>query len=620
METCKKYTMPILVFTSIMRRISPALLIVISFFFNNNTAKGQINQIEQELQGLSSIKDSIVLINSLNRLGTLYRTRNADSCFYYGVKAKGMAANIHYQKGQTEADHSIAFAFYKRGLYAESLDLFGKILSQYQQLNDTEKIITIYLDMTAVMNKGVSDKAKIISILQRTIEIGKKLKKDSIMSRVYANYGLRNSDLPEDSVHYYLNKSNEIASHYKDENILIYNRLWQGRLLSSKGQKQEALTLAKQSLLEARRIGNTDMVINSLFLLTELNENNPKNALEYLYQAHEAAQKNGDNSIQIYILHNALEVAEQLGDKDEIIKVYFELDKSMTAEWEKSRKFINDYVAYNAVQDQNKLLSEKNAQRALWLLIISFSSAMIVLTIYLMMLRRERKAKAQIEALNDMATMQIMAMEEAKHQAVKEEQQRLGQDLHDGLSSSIAAIRYQLETLIMDTSDIDLKRKLDMLRKETENAYKAARNKSHEWFSAADEQLEQSFEKQIILLTDNALPDNRYNKNIHIDNSALSGVDMDTRIALLRIIQEAITNIIKHAKAKNVGILIYEEEENLLLTINDDGIGLDEKKAGKGKSTIGLQSIRRRVEYLNGEIKINSNTKGTEIMVSIPLV
>jgi len=161
---------------------------------------------------------------------------------------------------------------------------------------------------------------------------------------------------------------------------------------------------------------------------------------------------------------------------------------------------------------------------------------------------------------------------------------------------------------------------LDMLRKETENAYKAARNKSHEWFSAADEQLEQSFEKQIILLTDNALPDNRYNKNIHIDNSALSGVDMDTRIALLRIIQEAITNIIKHAKTKNVGILIYEEEENLLLTINDDGIGLDEKKAGKGKSTIGLQSIRRRVEYLNGEIKINSNTKGTEIMVSIPLV
>jgi len=595
------------------------LLLILLIYVCNNSAQGQIRQIERELQGLSLIKDSVALINSLNKLGTLYRTRNADSCFYYGAKAKRMAANIHYQKGQTEANHSIAFAFYKRGLYAESLELFGKILSQYQQFNDTEKIILVYLDMAAVMNKGVSDRAKIVSLLQKTIQIGKKLEKDSIMSKVYAHYCLRNPDLPQDSIHYYMSKSKEIASRYKDENMLIYNRLWQGRLVISKGQFQEALTIAKQSLLEARRTGNTDLVINSLFLLTELYNNNPKKALEYLYQAYETAQKSGDSSVEMYILHNALEVAQQLGDKDEIIKVYFELDKSMTAEWERSKKFINDYVAYNVVQDQNKLLSEKNARRALWLVVISFSSAMIVLAIYLMMLRRDRKAKAQIEALNDMASIQIMTMEEAKHQAVKEEQQRLGQDLHDGLSSSIAAIRYQLETLMMDTSDIDLKKKLDMLQKETENAYKAARNKSHEWFSAADEQLEQSFEKQIILLTDNSLPDNRYNKNIHIDNSALSGVDMDTRIALLRIIQEAITNIIKHAKAKNVGILIYEEDENLLLTINDDGIGLDEKKSDKGRSTIGLQSIRRRVQYLHGEIEINSNTKGTEIIVSIPL-
>ena len=84
----------------------------------------------------------------------------------------------------------------------------------------------------------------------------------------------------------------------------------------------------------------------------------------------------------------------------------------------------------------------------------------------------------------------------------------------------------------MDTIDLDLKKNLDHLQRETENAYKAARNKSHEWFSAADEQQEHSFEMQIILLTDNSLPNNKYNKNIHIDNSALSCVDMDTRIAL----------------------------------------------------------------------------------------
>ncbi|WP_270090766.1 sensor histidine kinase [Sphingobacterium sp. SYP-B4668] len=585
----------------------------------NNSLQGQIRQIEQELEGLPLIKDSVALINSLNKLGVLYRVRNADSCFYYGVKAKAMAANIHYERGQTEASHSIAFAFYKRGLYAESLELLGKVLSQYEELHDTEKIIQVHLDMGSVLNKDVSDRKKIVSLLQKTIQMGETLKKDSIMSKVYAHYCLRNADLPQDSVQYYMDKSTEIARRYKNEEMLIYNQLWYCDLLFSKGQLQEVLPLTRQSLLEARRTGNTDLMINALFLLTGIYENDPKKALAYLYQAYEVAKQGGDSSLEIYILHSALEVAKQLGDKDEIINVYSDLDKSITADWEKSKEFIKDYVEYNAVQDQNKLLSEKNAQRALWLLIISISAAMIVLTIYLIMLRRDRKAKAQIEALNDVADMQIMTMEEAKHKAVKEEQQRLGQDLHDGLSSSLAAIRYQVELLMMDTADVDLKKKLNMLQTEVGNAYKAARNKSHEWFSAGDEQQEQSFEKQILLLTDHSLPNSRYYKNIHIDTNTLSGVGMDTRIALLRIIQEAITNIIKHAKAKHVGILIYEEDDNLLLTINDDGIGLDEKKVNIGRSTIGLKSIRRRVQYLNGEIKINSNAKGTEINVSIPL-
>lgn len=258
-------------------------------------------------------------------------------------------------------------------------------------------------------------------------------------------------------------------------------------------------------------------------------------------------------------------------------------------------------------------------QRSLWLIIVSSSAVLIVLVIYLIMIYRERKAKAQIAVLNDMANLQIIAMEEAKHQAVKEEQQRLGQDLHDGLSSSIAAIRHQLEVLSMDAEDTVLKNKLSKLQAETAHAYEVARRKSHEWFSAADEQQEPSFEKRIRLLTDNSLPDNRYNKTIYIDDNSLVNVGMDTYIALLRIIQEAITNIIKHAKAKNVSILIYEEAGNLILTISDDGIGLGEKKSPIKKSSLGLESIRRRVEYLNGETSVNSNTEGTEITVTIPI-
>lgn len=584
-----------------------------------NLAQGQIREIQQELSGLSFIKDSISKVTSLNRLGTLYRTRNADSCFFYGMKAKRLATDINYQKGQTDADHVIAFALFKRGLYAESLELLGNVLSNYQQIDDIEQIVRVYLDMIEVQNKGISDRDEIISLLNTTIQTGKKLKKDSIMAYVYTSYINRGPDISEDSINYYLNKSKEIASRFNDEQILNHYRLWQTRLLVLNGQKDKALPLIRQLIADARHLGNTNFEINAHFLMVGYCDTNPEMALDHCYQAYEAAQKSGDKSLQIYILNNTLAVAEHVGDKDEIIKAHEELEKAMAADWENSRKFISDYVKFNNIQADNKLLSAENSRRTLWLVVISFAASIIVLAIYLIMLRRSRKAKEQIDALNNMANMQIIAMEEAKHEAVREEQQRLGQDLHDGLSSSIAAVRHQLENLAMDTTNTSLKDKLRKLQTVVESAYDAARNKSHEWFRAAEERQEHSFEQRIKLLTDSALPDSRYQKDIQIDDRSLLRVNADTRIALLRIIQEAVTNIIKHAKAKNVGILIYEEMESLVLIISDDGKGLGEKKPDYEKSALGLQSIRRRVRYLNGETNIQSSTKGTEITVSIPL-
>ena len=235
-------------------KYTPPLLILLSFCFYSNVALSQIKEIEQELKRLPLIKDSVSKVNSLNRLGTLHRNRNADSCFYYGMEAKRLATDIRYQKGQTDADHVIAFAFFKRGLYAESLELLGNILSRYQQLGDTEKIVRVYLDMIEVENKGISDRPKIISLLQKAIQTGRKLEKDSIMSEVYVSDLNRGPDLSEDSITYYLSKSTEIASRYNDERMLIYNLMWQARLLILDGQLQEALPLVRQLLSDAQHI------------------------------------------------------------------------------------------------------------------------------------------------------------------------------------------------------------------------------------------------------------------------------------------------------------------------------------------------------------------------------
>lgn len=594
------------------------IFIAISLLFFSNPIFGQIQQINDELKRLTKAPDSISKINSLNRLGHLYRNRNADSLFHYGLEARRLATKYQYKEGQIQADQAISFGLFKRGLYAESLELLGQLLTHYQHVKDTVNIIQTYMDIGNVRNKGISERKELIGLAKKAIQLGKNRTNDSIMGPAYVNYALRNTTLSDDSLHYYLDHAYAIAEKNKDETTKIYSQILKAYNMIVNDQMEDAFPLIQESMEFAQYSGNALLEINSLFLLFNYYQDDPRKALKYMYQAFDVANNSGDQSLKIYILNNVLNMAQELDDKDEIIRAYAALEKSMTEEWERSRQFINDYVQYQALQDTNLLLIKKNARRTTWLIIISFSAIIVILLIYLIMLHQNRKAKMQIESLNEMANMQVIEVEEAKYQAIKEEQIRMSQDLHDGLSSSIAAISHQFEILAMDINDPSLKNRLDMLQQSISEVYHSSRNKSHEWYLNATQQEELSFEKQVKVLTDSAFPENRYNKKIHIDDYALSDVSAAHRITLLRIIQEAITNIIKHAKAKTIEILIYREEEIIILSISDDGKGFIGKTT-LNKPTMGIQSMTRRVQYLGGTLNIRSGNHGTDITISIPV-
>lgn len=85
---------------------------------------------------------------------------------------------------------------------------------------------------------------------------------------------------------------------------------------------------------------------------------------------------------------------------------------------------------------------------------------------------------------------------------------------------------------------------------------------------------------------------------------------------LYRITQEALNNIVKHAKATHVDIQLIELDTHINLSIEDNGIGFDVLKPWNG---IGLQNIRTRAEQLNANISIDSNPgRGTTLLISVP--
>jgi two-component system sensor histidine kinase UhpB len=98
--------------------------------------------------------------------------------------------------------------------------------------------------------------------------------------------------------------------------------------------------------------------------------------------------------------------------------------------------------------------------------------------------------------------------------------------------------------------------------------------------------------------------------------------DSEISTALFRIIQEALTNAAKHARAKKIRILLVQKQKFIEVLIKDDGRGFDQRKIEKRPPRargIGLFSMKERAALLNGECTIESHPgKGTRIHISIP--
>ncbi|MGB2868425.1 MAG: sensor histidine kinase [Bacteroidota bacterium] len=90
-------------------------------------------------------------------------------------------------------------------------------------------------------------------------------------------------------------------------------------------------------------------------------------------------------------------------------------------------------------------------------------------------------------------------------------------------------------------------------------------------------------------------------------------------LALYRVLQEALTNVIRHAQAMNVAVKLWRSKDNICLEIVDDGIGIGPEKPNSSRS-LGLLGMAERMAQFNGSIEIASaKIKGTVVRVSIPI-
>lgn len=110
---------------------------------------------------------------------------------------------------------------------------------------------------------------------------------------------------------------------------------------------------------------------------------------------------------------------------------------------------------------------------------------------------------------------------------------------------------------------------------------------------------------------------------IQLDTDELSEIRLPENVetTLFRIAQEALTNVVRHAKANRVSIRVSRDDLIVTLQIEDDGVGIDPSKlSGSNPGHLGIVGMRERVALIGGKFEIRSqNGSGTRLRVSIPI-
>ncbi len=202
--------------------------------------------------------------------------------------------------------------------------------------------------------------------------------------------------------------------------------------------------------------------------------------------------------------------------------------------------------------------------------------------------------------------------------AQEEERKRVAREIHDGPAQAMANIAFRAEVCrrLLDT---DLERSKAELQELSEQVQVCLQETRKIIFNLRPMTLD---DLGLVPTVRRILNTYKERTGTAVDVKVFGEekrLDSHIELGLFRIVQEALTNTEKHAKASNVRIRIEFAPKAMSVIFEDDGIGFDDKAVVKNEN-FGLMGMRERASLLEGELAIKSGKgKGTKIIVRVPL-
>lgn len=358
-------------------------------------------------------------------------------------------------------------------------------------------------------------------------------------------------------------------------------------------------------------------------------EKNYEAAVKYYLMALELKFDNYRANVDLIVLGYISDTYKEMKNYE---KAFEYLDKKKALEKELSdqeeNKIIRDINTKYETQRkelENKTLKIKDQQNKMILYAFVGAFLLFVIGAYFRISNINKKKKIAeqekfIESqklenvLKDQELLEIDKMLEGQ----EKERLKLANDLHDNLGSILATLRLNFQNLYQQKEDINEEEK-EMFAKTDdliEEAYQKVRGMAHAKNAGVigSEGLVpavQNIAKKV------AIP-NKLKVQV-IPFGMTKRLENTLEVTLFRMIQEILTNTIKHAEATEITISLTQDEDSINILIEDNGKGFNPKTINK-KDGMGLSNIEKKAEQLNGSFTIDSfEGKGTTIIIDIPL-
>ena len=269
--------------------------------------------------------------------------------------------------------------------------------------------------------------------------------------------------------------------------------------------------------------------------------------------------------------------------------------------------FIDDVKA--TVAASRAEVEQRIRQTFLYIGAIAFATLLLVFASGLFITIRERR----------LADAKLKKLTERVFDAQEEERGRVARELHDGISQILVGVRYALDTARRRLSAGDMRAAdtLDSGIEHLSGAIQEVRRISRDLRPGVLDDL--GLGPALKTLTE----DFGKRTGIETDFSTVvfrNRLDDDSKIALYRVAQEALTNVERHSGATRLTMDVRGHARGATLRIADNGRGLDQTQNDSAPSSgLGLRNMQERIEQLDGNLRILSSKTGTVIEATVPL-